>query len=483
MIAHLQRATSTAALIPALYGNDAPRNRLRPRLIAADYRSADKQLPLLSGPEEVLREGVLDAPAARIGPRAPERPVWMCSVRSDPRHPDLTDAQWADVARRLVSATGLAPVGDPDGSRWVAIRTLDRSVHIVATVVREDGSVRSTYRDAFHAQAECNRIATDLGHLTRPTPSLTTAKHCPVPGLRITIRLEPSGGVVAKGGSDDLTSTLLRQAGFRQIEDWYGRRHRLPSTTSAADRATIATHAAEMLRAVRYSVDLDPRLDTDLLTGRTSRHAPTTVAYPAAATDAARATSPTVTARGWDAAMSAAAPAAAAADRRNVLHHPPRCPGEALHGQPRRHLRHRRRLPCPPDRHPPALHLRQSRRHLRSIRSAYSGSPCRPHSLNRFPRRQGVAAVIRTRAERAPPPPARIHQEPSCLPLAPVRRRPPPGPMRFSTSSSASSAPPSPSAPSLGCPATSPTSWSAAARGRRFARPTRCCTPTFCGRT
>ncbi|MFD8321391.1 hypothetical protein [Kitasatospora purpeofusca] len=276
MIAHLQRATGTAALIPALYGQDNPRHRLRPRLIAADYRGADKQPPLLGDPQEVLGGGVLDAPALRIGSRAPEQPVWMCSVRSDPRRPDLTDAQWADVARRLVSATGLAPRGDPDGCRWAAIRMLDRSVHIVGTVVREDGSVRSTYRDAFHMQTECNRIAADLGHLTRPVPSVTTAKDCPVPGPWITINLEPSGGVVAKGAGDDLTAALLKHAGFRQIEDWYGRRHRLPSTTAAADRAAIATHAAEMLRAARYRVDLDPKLDTDPLTGRTSRHAPGT---------------------------------------------------------------------------------------------------------------------------------------------------------------------------------------------------------------
>nr|BFD94081.1 hypothetical protein KitaXyl93_54410 [Kitasatospora sp. Xyl93] len=265
MIAHLQRAATTAALIPALYGPEDPRHRLRPRLIAADYRGADKQLPLFGDPQEVLGGGVLDAPTTRIGARAPERPVWLCSVRSDPRQPDLTDAQWADVARRLVTAAGLAPDGDPDGCRWAAIRNLDRSVHIVATVVREDGRIRSTYRDAFHVQAECNRIATELG-LTRSAPSITTAKDYRMPAPVITISIEPSGSVTAKGSSDDLSATLLRTAGFRQTEDWYGRRHRLPTTTAPADRAAIATHATEMLRAARYSVDLDPKLDLNRLT-------------------------------------------------------------------------------------------------------------------------------------------------------------------------------------------------------------------------
>ncbi|MFJ7275424.1 hypothetical protein [Kitasatospora sp. NPDC098663] len=260
MIAHLQRATTTAALIPALYGLDDPRGSLRPRLIGADYRGADKQLPLFGDPQEVLDGGVLDAPALRIGARAPEQPVWMCSVRSDPRHPDLSDAQWADVARRLVTATGLAPAGDPHGCRWAAIRNGDQSVHVVATVVREDGYLHGTYRDPFHVQAECTRIAAELGHLTR---TVTTAKDHRMPV--ITINAEPSGSIVATGTSDDLSATLLRHAGFQQIDDWHGRRHRLPTTTPRPEAASIAAHAAQMLRAARYSVDLDPKLHLEPL--------------------------------------------------------------------------------------------------------------------------------------------------------------------------------------------------------------------------
>ncbi|MFJ4676838.1 hypothetical protein [Kitasatospora sp. NPDC088783] len=272
MIAHLRRATSTAALIPVLYGDDDPRFRLRPRLIGADYRGADQQLPLFGDPREVLGGGVLDAPAARIGARAPERPVWLCSVRSDPGQPDLTDAQWADVARRLLTATGLTPDGDPNGCRWAAIRNLDRSVHIVATVVREDGSIHGTYRDAFHAQAECHRIAADLGHPVRSVPSVTTAQDYRMPTPTITITLEPNGAVVAQGYSDPLSLALLRHAGFIAKDSWYGHQHRLPANTAPADRAAIATHAAEMLRAARYDVDLDPRLDTALPGGTADRH-------------------------------------------------------------------------------------------------------------------------------------------------------------------------------------------------------------------
>jgi hypothetical protein len=76
----------------------------------------------------------------------------------------------------------------------------------------------------------------------------------------ISITSAPSGSVVAKGATDQLSAMLLTHAGFQQIDDWYGRRHRLASTTSVADRKAVAAHAAEMLRAARYEVHLDPAL-------------------------------------------------------------------------------------------------------------------------------------------------------------------------------------------------------------------------------
>ncbi|WP_405988375.1 hypothetical protein [Streptomyces sp. NBC_00986] len=260
MIAHLQRTSDTVGLLTYLYGPGERGNHTSPRLIAGDGHGAP--IELLAEPDSLpYLAHALNAPVERLGVRAPERPVWICSVRSDPRRPDLTDAQWAAVARRLVAATGIAPNGDPNACRWIALRNQPRQVHVVATLAREDGSLHNAYRDAFRLQTECHRLAAELGHQpTAPHPT-PRAEETPVPALSITITAEPSGSVSAKGATDDLSATLLRHAGFQQIEDWYGRRHRLPTTTPAADRVAIATHAAEMLEAARYGVDLDPALD------------------------------------------------------------------------------------------------------------------------------------------------------------------------------------------------------------------------------
>ncbi|MEU5370646.1 hypothetical protein ABZ362_16995 [Streptomyces sp. NPDC005951] len=83
-----------------------------------------------------------------------------------------------------------------------------------------------------------------------------------MPAPSIIITSEFSGSVVAKGATDNLSAQLLKHAGFQQIDDWHGRRHRLPTTTPIADKVAIASHAAEMLRAARYEVVLPPSLDT-----------------------------------------------------------------------------------------------------------------------------------------------------------------------------------------------------------------------------
>ena len=81
-----------------------------------------------------------------------------------------------------------------------------------------------------------------------------------MPEPLISIAIEPSGRVSAKG-ADALAATLLRRAGFTEVNDWHGLRHRLPLSTPAEEQADVALYAAAMLHAARYRVDLDPALD------------------------------------------------------------------------------------------------------------------------------------------------------------------------------------------------------------------------------
>lgn len=79
--------------------------------------------------------------------------------------------------------------------------------------------------------------------------------------ITVTVAPEPSGSVVARSG-DSLAKSLLNHAGFAYANDWQGARHRLPTSMSREEQAAISSHAAQMLRAARYTVDLDPVLET-----------------------------------------------------------------------------------------------------------------------------------------------------------------------------------------------------------------------------
>jgi hypothetical protein len=257
VIGHLQRASNAAGLLAYLCGPGERGDQSNPRLVGGDCHGVPLDLLTHSDNLPFLAHA-LNAPVERLGTGAPERPVWVCSVRSDPRQRDLSDAQWAEIARRVVRVT-VAPGGDSDACRWIALRNQPRQVHVVATLVREDGGIHNAYRDAFRLQTECRRIAAELGHLpVSPTSVLPVLEN--VMPLTVTITTEPSGSVVARGG-DSLAVMLLDRAGFPYVNDWHGPRHRLPTSMPRHEQVATASHAAEMLRAARYTVELDPALD------------------------------------------------------------------------------------------------------------------------------------------------------------------------------------------------------------------------------
>jgi hypothetical protein len=65
---------------------------------------------------------LLDQPV-HAGRNPPPQHVWHCSVHNHPSDPPLSDQQWAHIATEIVAAVGLAPHGDLQAVRWIAIRT------------------------------------------------------------------------------------------------------------------------------------------------------------------------------------------------------------------------------------------------------------------------------------------------------------------------------------------------------------------------
>jgi hypothetical protein len=138
LIAKINSGKSTAGLIRYLFDTERAKGHTDPHLVGSwDGFAPDPGRAEESNAVRKLLVADLDLhvkQAERLG-RAPEKHVWHCSVRAAGSDRILTDEQWADIARRVVHATGIAPEGDPDGCRWVAVRHAPDHIHIAATTV------------------------------------------------------------------------------------------------------------------------------------------------------------------------------------------------------------------------------------------------------------------------------------------------------------------------------------------------------------
>ncbi|MFJ4686228.1 relaxase/mobilization nuclease domain-containing protein [Streptomyces sp. NPDC088789] len=166
MIAKISGGENTAGLIRYLFGPGTANEHTDPHLVASwdgfapdpgrtDHPTATRKHLVADLDLHVIQ-------ARRLG-RAPERHVWHCSIRAAETDRHLSDDEWADIARRVVAATGIAPEGDPDGCRWVAVRHAPDHIHIAATRVRADLRTARHWNDYLTADRELAAIEKEHG--------------------------------------------------------------------------------------------------------------------------------------------------------------------------------------------------------------------------------------------------------------------------------------------------------------------------------
>ncbi|MET8557573.1 relaxase/mobilization nuclease domain-containing protein [Streptomyces sp. NPDC004959] len=170
-----KQGRDTARLLAYLYGPGRREEHTAPHLVASfDHQAPDPGRDPGTTRADLAR--LLDEPLHLLPADArPAGHVWHASVRAAPEDRTLTDAEWADVARRVVAATGIDP-GDGAGCRWAAVRHADDHIHLVATLVREDGRRPRHHLSAKRAQTECRAIEKDYGLRRVRTGDGTAAK-------------------------------------------------------------------------------------------------------------------------------------------------------------------------------------------------------------------------------------------------------------------------------------------------------------------
>ncbi|MFF7095414.1 relaxase/mobilization nuclease domain-containing protein [Streptomyces rubradiris] len=164
MIPRIQkRGQRTIGLLAYLYGPGKHEEHDDPHLVASwDHNAPDPG----RDPSATLKQlqQLLDQPVDNLDQdQRPGKHVWHLSVRNAAEDRLLTDQEWGEVARRMVAAAG---IDDPDqdaGCRWVAVRHADDHIHIVATLVREDGYKPDLGHDAARVQAQARTLEVELG--------------------------------------------------------------------------------------------------------------------------------------------------------------------------------------------------------------------------------------------------------------------------------------------------------------------------------
>jgi hypothetical protein len=86
----------------------------------------------------------------------------------------LSYQEWSYVVGEYMHRIGLAPRGDEEVVRWVAVRHADNHVHVVATLARQDGK-RVWPRNDFYRAREASLAVEQRYGLTRTSPADRTA--------------------------------------------------------------------------------------------------------------------------------------------------------------------------------------------------------------------------------------------------------------------------------------------------------------------
>jgi hypothetical protein len=95
----------------------------------------------------------MDFPTLLFGTEVPGGACWHLSVSTKAgTDRELSDAEWAEVAKEAMSRLGFEAAGHQAGCRWVAVRhgrsgAGNDHIHVVVELVREDGKVARTAND------------------------------------------------------------------------------------------------------------------------------------------------------------------------------------------------------------------------------------------------------------------------------------------------------------------------------------------------
>ncbi|MGW6588393.1 relaxase/mobilization nuclease domain-containing protein [Streptomyces globisporus] len=158
----LDEGSDTYGLLHYLYGPGRRDEHTDPHMVAAwdPYVEDPARSPDMTISDLAL---LLDAPVFAMRGKKPPLHVYHVAVRNAPEDRILTDEEWAEVAREMMHAAGIAEHDDDAACRWVAVRHAEDHIHLVATKAREDGRQPNLRQDIVKMQAAARAFEVQFG--------------------------------------------------------------------------------------------------------------------------------------------------------------------------------------------------------------------------------------------------------------------------------------------------------------------------------
>jgi hypothetical protein len=169
VIGKVLRGQRVDGLIYYLYGPGRANEHMNPHIVAGwDHPAALEPPQRPDGSRDFHRlNGLLHDPVVALNAAGYDsgykEPVWHCVARAAPEDEILSDDNWAEVAHEVMNRTGLAPHGDDEAVRWIAVRHADDHIHIVAMLARQDGTKPNIWNDYYRVREACREIEDRFG--------------------------------------------------------------------------------------------------------------------------------------------------------------------------------------------------------------------------------------------------------------------------------------------------------------------------------
>jgi len=183
VVAKIVRGGRMGGLLAYLVGAGRSNEHERPRLVAGSEpvlalyggRDLDKRDGLavgreLDAPRRAFGTRVLVAVRDRDGHHAGRRDghVWHCSLSLHAEEGELSDERWGQIAAEFVSELGFTGAAGEAGCPWAVVRhglakAGNDHVHVVVSLVREDGAQARVWNDAPRAQKAVARLEQKYG--------------------------------------------------------------------------------------------------------------------------------------------------------------------------------------------------------------------------------------------------------------------------------------------------------------------------------